>query len=109
MILAKSSSMTAVIAAVALHGLAWGARGPLMMAIRADYFGRRNLGVIAGWSNGLTLTGSVIGPLYAGIMFDKQGDYNFAFFTLGIATVVSTVFFIIARKPPLPVRPIGQP
>jgi MFS family permease len=80
----------------------------LMMAIRADYFGRRNLGVIAGWSNGLTIMGSVIGPLYAGIMFDKQGDYNFAFFTLGIATVISTLFFIIARKPPLPVRPIGQ-
>ncbi len=107
-ILAFSSTVPAVIAAVALHGLAWGARGPLMMAIRADYFGRRNLGMIAGWSNGITLTGSVIGPLYAGLLFDRQGDYNFAFWTLGVATILCTVFFIAARKPPLPSRTIGQ-
>jgi MFS family permease len=108
-ILAFSSSVPAVVTAIVLHGLAWGSRGPLMMAIRADYFGRRNLGVIAGWSNGITITGSVIGPLYAGIMFDWQGDYNVAFWTLGVATLVSTVFFIAARKPPPPVRVVGQP
>jgi MFS family permease len=108
-ILAYSSSVTAVVLAIVLHGLAWGSRGPLMMAIRADYFGRRNLGVIAGWSNGITITGSVIGPLYAGIMFDQQGEYNFAFWTLGVATIVSTVFFMAARKPPPPTRVIGQP
>ncbi len=108
-ILAFSSSVPAVAAAIVLHGVAWGSRGPLMMAIRADYFGRRNLGMIAGWSNGITITGSVIGPLYAGILFDIQGDYNFAFFTLGVATILSTVFFIFARKPPPPTRVIGQP
>lgn len=105
-ILAFSSSVPAVVAAIVLHGLAWGSRGPLMMAIRADYFGRRNLGVIAGWSNGITITGSVIGPLYAGIMFDWQGDYNVAFWTLGVATLISTIFFIAARKPPPPTRVI---
>lgn len=106
-ILSLSSSVPAVAAAIILHGLAWGSRGPLMMAIRADYFGRRNLGIIAGWSNGITFTGSVIGPLYAGIMFDVQGDYDFAFWTLGVATIISTVFFIAARKPPLPARAIS--
>lgn len=103
-VLAMSSSFFAVAAAIVLHGLAWGARGPLMMAIRADYFGRRHLGVIAGWSNGITIIGSVIGPVYAGVLYDQLGSYNFAFWTLGAATVVSTVFFIAARKPPTPVR-----
>jgi MFS family permease len=107
-ILAFDSSVTAVAAAVVLHGLAWGSRGPLMMAIRADYFGRRNLGMIAGWSNGITIAGSVIGPLYAGILYDAQGEYNFSFWTLGVATILSTFFFIAARKPPPPTRVIGQ-
>ena len=107
-ILAYSSSTLAVTAAIALHGLAWGARGPLMMAIRADYYGRQNLGIIAGWSNGITLTGSLIGPLYAGIMFDQLGNYDFAFGTLGVVTIISTVFFIAARKPPPPTRVIEQ-
>jgi len=103
-LLAYSASVPFVIAAVVLHGLAWGSRGPLMMAIRADYFGRRNLGMIAGWSNGITLTGSVIGPVYAGVMYDRTGSYTTAFWTLGVATILSTVFFLAARKPPLPVR-----
>ena len=103
-ILAISPSLPAVAAAVVLHGLAWGARGPLMMAIRADYFGRRNLGTIAGWSNGITTVGSVVGPVYAGVLYDSLGSYNFAFWTLGVATILSTVFFMAARKPPLPNR-----
>jgi MFS family permease len=103
-LLAYSASVPFVIAAVVLHGLAWGSRGPLMMAIRADYFGRRNLGMIAGWSNGITLTGSVIGPVYAGVMYDRTGSYTTAFWTLGVATILSTVFFLAARKPAPPVR-----
>ena len=87
-----------------LHGVAWGARGPLMMAIRADYFGARNLGVIAGWSSAITMTGSIIGPVYAGTMHDRLGDYTIAFWTLGAATIVSALFFLLARQPPAPQR-----
>jgi MFS family permease len=103
-ILAFSAAPLAVGVSVALHGISWGARGPQMMAIRADYFGRRNLGLIAGWSNAITVIGSVIGPVYAGVMFDWQGDYTVAFWTIGLATAFSTVLFLAARKPPPPAR-----
>ena len=103
-ILAFSAAPLAVGVSVALHGISWGARGPQMMAIRADYFGRRNLGLIAGWSNAITVIGSVIGPVYAGVMFDWQGDYTVAFWTIGLATALSTVLFLLARKPPPPAR-----
>ena len=106
MILLAFSTTPAALAAVAvLHGLAWGARGPLMMAIRADYFGSRNLGIIAGWSSAITMTGSIIGPVYAGTMHDRLGDYTIAFWTLGVATMVSALFFLLARQPPPPKRP----
>ena len=104
-VLSFSSAVPAVAAAVILHGLAWGVRGPLMMAIRADYYGRRNLGLIAGWSNTIVIGGSVIGPIYAGVMFDAVGSYNTAFWTIGVATGISAVFFMAARKPPLPAPP----
>jgi len=39
LLLAFASSVWMVVAFAVLHGLAWGTRGPLMMAIRADYFG----------------------------------------------------------------------
>ncbi|MEX2431284.1 MAG: MFS transporter [Dehalococcoidia bacterium] len=103
-ILAFSAQPAAVAAAIALHGLAWGARGPLMMAIRADYFGRSSLGMIAGWSNTITMGGSIVGPILAGTMYDSFGSYQVPFLTIGMITTVSTVFFMMARKPPAPKR-----
>ncbi len=103
-ILALSTSVPAVVAAIALHGVAWGMRGPLMMALRADYFGLRQLGKIAGWSNIITATGSIIGPIYAGVMYNARGDYTFAFLSLGTVTIVGSLTFFLARRPPLPAR-----
>ncbi len=103
-IVAFSTSVPAIVAAIAFHGVAWGMRGPLMMAIRADYFGRRNLGQIAGWSNTITAGGSIIGPVYAGIMYDIHGSYTLAFSTLGATTAAGTLFFLLARRPPRPER-----
>ena len=103
-LLAFTAAPWAVAAAVVMHGLGWGSRGPLMMAIRADYFGRRNLGSIAGWSNVLTMAGSLIGPILAGVLYDALGSYQVPFLIIGIATGVSALFFLAARKPPVPQR-----
>ncbi len=103
-VLAVSAAPVAVGLAIVLHGLAWGARGPLMMALRADYFGRKNLGLISGWSNVITILGSIIGPVYAGVMFDATGTYNTAFWTMGLVTIASTIAFFAARRPPPPAR-----
>src|SRR3954447_23708269 len=45
---AAASTTLWVIAFAALHGVAWGLRGPFMHAIRADYFGRSAIGMILG-------------------------------------------------------------
>ncbi len=103
-VVAFSTSIPAVVVAIALHGVAWGMRGPLMMSIRADYFGTRRLGQIAGWSNTITAAGSILGPVYAGIMYDAQGSYTLAFWTLGAATAAGAFFFLLARRPPTPAR-----
>ena len=103
-LLALSTSPPMVATAILLHGVSWGMRGPLMMALRADYFGLRQLGKIAGWSNTITAGGSIIGPVYAGIMYDALGDYTFAFISLGLVTAVGSLTFFLARRPPLPAR-----
>ena len=103
-ILALSTSPPAVVLAITLHGASWGMRGPLMMALRADYFGLRQLGKIAGWSNIITAGGSMVGPAYAGYLVNAQGDYVFAFLSLGAVTIVGSLTFFLARRPPLPAR-----
>ena len=85
-----------------LHGLAWGVRGPLMQAIRADYFGRSNFGTIMGISTTIIMVGQIAGPLVAGIMADTTGDYVAGFTILAVLSGVGSGFFIFARRPSLP-------
>ena len=48
LLLAAASAYWMVVAFAMLHGLSWGTRGPLMAAIRADYFGSSAFGTISG-------------------------------------------------------------
>src|SRR2546426_2099292 len=50
LLLASATTFAAVGAFALLHGLAWGIRGPLMSAIRADYFRSAAFGPITGIS-----------------------------------------------------------
>lgn len=103
-ILALTSSGELAIAAAVLHGLAWGTRGPLMMSIRADYYGRRHFGQIAGYSNVMVMLGPLVGPTFAGRMEDAFNNYSGAFLAMGIFVGVSSLLFFAARKPPAPRR-----
>ncbi|MDE2802376.1 MAG: MFS transporter [Chloroflexota bacterium] len=83
-------------------GAWWGARGPLMGAIRADYFGVKAIGTIMGLSSLIVTIGNVFGPVFAGWMWDVRGDYQLGFIILAAMTGVGTVFFIAAKRPSRP-------
>lgn len=82
-----------------LHGAAWGLRGPLMGAIRADYFGRTSYGAILGTSSLITMFGSITGPLVAGILADRTGNYELGFTILAVLAGMGSVFFLLAKRP----------
>jgi MFS family permease len=103
-ILAFADDFIIIAAAAVLHGLSWGVRGPLMMAIRADYYGMRNFGTIMGVSSVIFMAGGLVGPALAGGLNDHFGGYTEAFTLVGVMTGASTIFFLLARKPPLPYR-----
>jgi MFS family permease len=84
------------------HGTAWGMRGPLMQAMRADYFGRRHFGTIMGYSSMVIMFGMVLGPLVAGYMADRFGNYQYGFTVLATLAALGSVFFVLATPPPPP-------
>jgi sugar phosphate permease len=86
-----------------LHGAAWGLRGPMMHAIRADYFGRSAIGMILGFSSMIVVIGQVGGPMIAGILADRTGNYRAGFNTLALLAGLGSVFFLLAKRP---VRPL---
>jgi sugar phosphate permease len=83
----------------ALHGVAWGLRGPFMQAIRADYFGRNAIGMIMGLSAAIIALGQIGGPLVAGAMADASGHYRTGFTLLAVLAALGSLLFVLARKP----------
>lgn len=82
-----------------LQGLAHGIRGVLMMPLRADYFGRKSIATIMGFSSMVVMLGMMGGPIVAGVMADALGNYRLAFTILGAITLAGSLCFLLARKP----------
>ena len=90
-----------LVAFALLHGGAWGLRGPFMQAIRADYFGRRSIGMILGLSALIIVIGQIGGPILAGIFADITGNYRMGFTVLAILAILGSLFFLLAKRPVL--------
>ena len=98
-LLASTGRVSLVVVAVILHGLAWGLRGPLMGAMRADYFGRSSFAMIMGASSLVVMLGSVLGPLLPGILADTFGTYRFGFGSLAAVAIAGAAAFFTLEDP----------
>lgn len=107
-LMTRVDSSVTIGAFVALHGLAWGARGPLMQAIRADYFGSTNFAAIMGWSTIVITTGVVIGPLLAGVLADSTGNYELGFTIIAGLALAGNIFWLLATPPAPPRRELSS-
>ena len=103
LILTYATSYAILALAALIHGAAWGLRGPFMQAIRADYFGRRSIGMIMGLSNLITVFGQIGGPLIAGIFADWTGDYRVGFTILAVLAGFGVVVLLDGAPPALTV------
>jgi MFS family permease len=104
LLLTYAASIAMLIGFAVLHGVSWGTRGPLMQAIRADYFGRSSIGMIMGLSSIIVLLGQVSGPLIAGVLADYTGDYEVGFTVLALLAGAGSMFFFLAKKPKRPTQ-----
>jgi sugar phosphate permease len=102
--LTYASNVGMIVAYALLHGTAWGLRGPMMQAIRADYFGRSAIGMILGLSLMIIIIGQIGGPMIAGIMADMTGNYRAGFTTIALLAGLGSAFFLFARRPARPLR-----
>lgn len=90
------------------HGIAWGTRGPLMMAIRADYFGRTHFSAIAAASQHILMAGMTGGPLVAAFLYDRTGNYEGALIVLAIISAFRSLFWMFASRPNPPALPVAM-
>ena len=95
-------TLTGALTFSVIHGLAFGARGPLTMAIRAEYFGRAAFGTVMGFSSLIILAGMVFGPIVAGQSYDITGSYQIGFIGLAIVGGLGSLAFVWSTRPAPP-------
>ena len=99
LMLTYATGIVILITSALVHGTAWGLRGPFMQAIRADYFGRRSIGMIMGLSALITVFGNIGGPILAGVFADWNGNYRAGFTVLAVLAAIGSLFFLMAKPP----------
>lgn len=76
---------------------------PLIPAIQGEYFGRQWFGTIRGMMTPITLISGVVGPVFAGTVFDLTGSYKFAFTVFAFSLIVALLLILTAKRPETPV------
>jgi len=72
----------------------------------ADFWGTKNVGANYGILFTAWGVAGIIGPRIGGQLYDKFGNYEYAFYTAGVLSIVALVFEFIARRP---TEPVGVP
>jgi MFS family permease len=106
-ILMTSGSVAQIYLYTLVYGLGYG-MGPLLLAIRADYFGRRafaTITVVMMFISGIIgIPVSMALPPLAGWIIDATGSYQPAFLLSMLIGFIPAVVFFFARPPKLPQR-----
>jgi sugar phosphate permease len=82
---------------IILFGIGWGST-LLRTALVQEYFGRNRFGTIFGFMMGIAGLGIILGPLFAGWVFDKWDSYYAVWLVFACLTLVATI--ILATTPP---------
>jgi MFS family permease len=85
---------------LAIYAPCYGGTVPLRPAMQGEYFGRRSFGAIQGLVMGCTSLGGMIGPVFAGRMFDLFGSYRLAFFILTAVAACAVPAILFTPAPP---------
>ena len=103
-VLATAQTIPQALLYAVLYGLGYGARAPILIAIRAEFFGPRNFATIMGLSQPVMVIGSFFGPIAAGFAYDAQGSYRMIFFIIAVLNLVGAALVFFIKKPDLPQR-----
>jgi MFS family permease len=104
--LASSRSLVSLYGAAALFGFSYGGVSALFPAIVTDFFGREHAGSLVGLLFAVTGAMAALGPLGAGLLYDRLGSYALAWWPSAAFNLVALALLAVTRPPTaLPPRP----
>ena len=100
LIMIWAETLVVIIVFLFIYGSFWGGIGGAMsMALRGEFFGRRNFAAIASVTTLVIGLGEIAGPTAAGFIFEETGSFQLAFVAFAIAALVSAVGLLSLRPP----------
>ena len=100
-ILTYATSMTCFWTFVVVFGFAMGGQIALQPLIIADFFGLISFGSIYGISALAAASGTALGPVIAGLVYDTSGSYYWIFLGCSAASLCAAVSIFYAKRPVL--------
>ena len=97
LVFAFASTLFHVYAFVIIYGLTYGGCIPLLMAFRGDIFGRKKYAQMSGIMSPFRMIGNVVGPVFAGFLFDVTGSYRIAFLVFTCLAIMSGLSFFFVK------------
>ena len=77
---------------------------PITFAIRGEYWGRKSFATIGGILQAIAMTGGILGPIYAGWVYDVTGSYTSAFHITTVIAIAAGVLYFFCLPPKAPER-----
>jgi MFS family permease len=103
-VIAQATNYWGALVFAVLWGLGFGARTPMLHALRGEYFGRKHFGVILGMSAFPMAIGMMATPVIVGRVFDTTGTYQTSFYVLAAACLAAALTITLATKPATPIQ-----
>jgi MFS family permease len=100
-VLAHVKTLDQVYIFLVVFGFGYGGAIPLLFAIRGDYFGRKAFATIQGVMQMFLIPATVMGPIFAGWVYDSTGSYYNALLLFAIVYLIGAGILPFA-KPPKP-------
>ena len=97
--ISQAQSLSVVVALLFFYAIFYGGSVVLPMSLQADYFGRRAFATIRGMVHTVQTVGMVVGPVFAGLVYDNTGSYLLAFLGFAAAGFLAALLLVGIRRP----------
>ena len=82
---------------VVLYGFAYGGLITNSVTFKGNLFGRERYATLTGILSPFSMIGGILGPIFAGYIFDLYQDYSFAFYTFSALALLSAITYIFVN------------
>ena len=97
--MSQVQSQSLLVGILVSYAVAYGGSIVLPVSLQADYFGRKSFATIRGLISTVQTIGTLIGPVFAGVVFDLTGNYSLAFAGFAVAGFVAMLLVAGIRRP----------